>query len=164
MTARATSASAHSDAWSGDAWSGIRRQLALHRRTVSAALAFVAVLVALTALAQTPQQQSSSNGSGAAPPSVALLDDHLTVPLRLSDPAVATLLAPGDVVDVIVADQRSAARLVAADLTVTAIPNAEASGPWTDSDGLVMVAATEDEALALAGATASGPITVAVHP
>ncbi len=50
------------------------------------------------------------------------------------------------------------------DLTVTAVPDAEGSGPWTDSDGLVVVAATDDEALALAGAAARGPVTVAVHP
>lgn len=74
------------------------------------------------------------------------------------------MLAPGDVVDVIVADQRSVATLVAANLTVTAVPEAESGGPWADGDGLLMVAATEDEALALAGAAARGPVTVAVHP
>lgn len=131
---------------------------------VSAALAFVAVLLGLTALVQTPGQQPSPNGSGAAPSPAALLDGQLAVPVRLADPAVAAMLTPGDVVDVMVADQRSAARLVAADLTVTAVPDAEGSGPWTQTDGLVMVAATEDEALALAGASARGPVTVAVHP
>jgi len=159
MTARTQAALTKSDAWSG-----IRRQLALHRRTVSAALAFVAVLVGLTALAQSPEQQGLSHGSGTTPPTDALLAGHLAVPVRLSDPAVTKMLAPGDVVDVIVADQAGAARLVAADLTVTAVPNAEGGGPWTNSDGLVMVAATEDEALALAGATARGPVTVALHP
>lgn len=158
MTARATSASAPADAWSG-----VRRRLALHRRMVSAALAFVAVLLGLTALVQTPEQQPLTNGSGAAS-SPALLDGQLAVPVRLSDPAVAALLTPGDVVDVMVADQRSTARLIAADLIVTAIPKAEGGGPWSASDGLVMVAATQDQALALAGATARGPITVAVHP
>jgi len=158
MTARTTSASAHADTWSG-----ARRQLALHRRVVSAALAFVAVLLGLTALVQTPEQQPSPHGSGAAP-SPALLDGHLAVPVRLSDPAVAKMLTPGDVVDVMVADHRGAARLVAADLIVTAVPDAEGGSPWADGDGLVMVAATEDEALALAGATARGPVTVAVHP
>jgi len=131
---------------------------------VSAALAFVAVLVGLTALAQTPEHQPSPGVSGAATSPAALLDGHLAVPLRLSDPAVAALLNPGDVVDVMVADQRSAARLVAADLTVTAVPDAEGSGPWAQGDGLVMVAVTEDEALALAGAAARGPVTVALHP
>jgi pilus assembly protein CpaB len=157
MTTRTSSPSAHPEVWKG-----LRRWLALHRRWVSATLAFVAVLVGLTSLAQPAEPERSPRV--AAPTSAALLDGHLAVPLRLSDPAVAALLGPGDVVDVMVADQRSTARLVAADLTVTAVPDAGSGGPWAQSDGLVMVAATEDQALSLAGAAAHGPVTVAVHP
>jgi hypothetical protein len=131
---------------------------------VSAALAFAAVLMGLTALAQTPEPPPLSRGSDASPSSTVLGDGHLAVPVRLADPAVVTLLDPGDVVNVLVADRRGGARLVAADLTVTAVPDAGSGGPWAASDGLLMVAATEAQALSLAGATARGPVTVAVHP
>ena len=159
MTARSTSASAHSDAWTG-----IRRRLALHRRTVSAALAFFSVLLGLTALTKTPEPQFAPDGSTFPASHAAPSDGQLAVPIQLAEPAVAGMLAPGDVVDVMVADQRSAATLVAADLTVTDVPDAEGSGPWTGNDGLVVVAATQDQALALAGAAARGPVTLAVHP
>lgn len=146
-----------------DTWVSVRRWLFLHRRAVSASLAFVAVLLGLLALTETPSQQPGTQPSAAAQ-RPALTDNQLAVPIRLSDPAVASLLAPGDVVDVMVADRGGLARFVAADLTVTAVPEAEGSGPWSDSDGLLMVAATADQALALAGATAAGAVTVAVHP
>jgi hypothetical protein len=164
MTGRTTAISGSSAATKSDAWSGVRRWIALHRRVVSAALAFVAVLLGLTALTTTPAQPSSPDGWGAAAAQPTLSDGQLAVPVRLADPAVAEMLAPGDVVDVIVADQRNVATLVAASLTVTAVPEAESGGPWADGDGLVMVAATDDEALAIAGAAARGPVTVAVHP
>jgi hypothetical protein len=101
----------------------------------------------------------SPNASAAVP-----ADDELIVPLQLSDPAVAAMLRPGDVVDVMVADRRGDATLVASELVVTAVPGAEDDGPWTDSDGLVMVAADSATTLSLAGAASRGMLTVAVRP
>lgn len=157
MTARTAAASTRSDALST-----VRRWLALHRRMVSAALAFVAVLLGLSALTRTPEQLAP-RGPGTSARS-APSDGQLAVPIRLSDPAVAEMLAPGDVVDVMVADQRGAATVVASELIVTAVPGDDASGPWSDGDGLVMVAADADTALTLAGAAARGLVTVAVRP
>ncbi|MCZ3387200.1 MAG: hypothetical protein LH630_09620 [Actinomycetia bacterium] len=144
-----------------DAWATLRRRLALHRRAVSAALAFAAVLMGLTALTNAAGDQPATATPVAERATVDV--GGLDVPVQLYDPAVAAMVQPGDVVDVMVADQRSAATLVAANLTVTATSEAEGSGPWTDSDGLLMVAATDEQALALAGAAARGPITIAVH-
>lgn len=158
MTGRTTTAQSNRDALAS-----IRRRLALHRRSVSAALAFTAVLTGLTAITRAPELPAPQTGTGDVTRSVAASDAQLAVPLRLADPTVAGLLSVGDVVDVMVADQRGSATLVAADLTVTAIPGASGSGPWAEGDGVVMVGATEDLALALAGAAARGPVTVAVH-
>jgi pilus assembly protein CpaB len=86
------------------------------------------------------------------------------VPIRLADPAVAAVVRPGDVVDVIAADRGVTARVVAARVTVTQLPDAGGDGLWGPRDGLVMVASDEDDALALAGAAARGPVTIVIHP
>ena len=95
---------------------------------MSAALTFVAVLLGLTAVTQTPRTSAAVRRSRCHPSSAVLVDGQLVVPVRLSDPAVVTLLDPGDVVDVMVATERGGARLVAADLTVTAVPDADSGG------------------------------------
>ena len=141
----------------------VRRWLALHRRPVSAALAFGSVLFALSALSS-PDAESSSVAvrSGANP---TIEEGQLEVPVRLSDAAVADLLSPGDVVDVLGADSRGPASVVADQLLVTAVPDAGSGSGWSsDGDGLVVVAATPEDALALAGAASRGQLTVAVHP
>ena len=102
---------------------------------------------------------ASSNASATVP-----ADGELIVPLQLSDPAVAAMLRPGDVVDVMVADQRGDATLVASELVVTAVPGGDDDGPWSDGDGLVMVAADAAATLSLAGAASRGVLTVAIRP
>jgi hypothetical protein len=149
---------------SADTWARVRRRLALHRRPISAVLTFVAVLLGLTAVTADDSDGpaltgSSSNGSATVP-----TYGELIVPLQLSDPAVAAMLRPGDVVDVMVADRRGDATLVASELVVTAVPGGDDDGPWTDSDGLVMVAADSATTLSLAGAASRGMLTVAVRP
>ena len=141
----------------------LRRWLALHRRPVSAALAFCSVLFALSALAS-PDADSSSVARPSAGDAV-VENGQLEVPVRLSDAAVASLLSPGDVVDVLGADAHGPASVVADQLLVTAVPDVGSGSGWSsDGDGLVVVAASSEDALALAGAASRGQLTVAVHP
>ena len=71
------------------------------------------------------------------------------MPVRLADAAVASLLQPGDHVDVFAADGRWGAKIVASGVTVTATPSTD-EGPWTDGEGLVVVLAMPEQAAALA--------------
>ncbi len=141
----------------------VRRWLILHRRWVSGGLAFCSVFCALQVLA--PDRDSDASTADRAPASVA--DGLLEYPVRLSDAAVAQLLAPGDVIDVLGSELRGPTEVVADELLVTDVPTGDAgigSSFGSDGDGLVVVAVTPDETLALAAAAARGPLTVAVHP
>src|SRR6185503_4037599 len=80
----------------------VRRWLILHRRWVSGGLAFCSVFCALQVLA--PDRDSGASTTDRAPASVA--DGLLEYPVRLSDAAVAQLLAPGDVIDVLGSELR----------------------------------------------------------
>ena len=97
--------------------------------------------------------------TGTAPGTVA-------VPLRPADPATVQLLAPGQVVDVILTtgngyDVASGSSVLARAVPVlwTAPGGTAATWPGADDDaGLVVVAADADEAAALAGASSSGDV------
>jgi hypothetical protein len=147
-----------------DSWWRVRRRLALHRRPISAVLTFLAVLFGLAAVTTDSSSSTALPGAASSAPEAAPADDELVVPLHLSDPAVAAMLSPGDVVDVMVADHRGDATLVASQLVVTAVPGADDDGPWSDGDGLVMVAADAATTLSLAGAASRGVLTVAIRP
>ena len=147
-----------------DTWSRVRRRVALHRRPISAVLTFVAVIFGLAAITADPSSSTALPGTAPSVAGAVPADDELIVPLQLSDPAVAAMLSPGDVVDVMVADQRGDATLVASELVVTAVPGASDGGPWSDGDGLVMVAADAATTLSLAGAASRGALTVAIRP
>lgn len=136
-----------------------RRWLTLHRRPVSGALAFLAVLLGLGALAPKDVPQAASTAGGGA----ALHEGERAVPLRIDDVGIAALLTPGDVVDVVGTDARGSTSLVASDVRVTSIPTTGSS--WGDEQGgLVVVAAEPATALALAGAATRGSVTVTIHP
>ena len=130
---------------------------------VSGALAFCSVFCALQVLA--PDRGTDATAAdGAATP---IADGMLEFPVRLSDAAVADLLAPGDVIDVLGSELRGPTAVVAQGLTVTQVPTGDSgigSSFSSDGAGLVVVAATPEETLALAAAEARGPLTVAVHP
>jgi hypothetical protein len=131
---------------------------------VSGALAFLATLLGLQVIAGDDSGGAAHRGVDAA---TTVAAGHLQYPIRLSDEAVAGLLTPGDVVDVLGSDPRGPAEVVAHDLLVTEIPTADGgmgSAFSSDGDGLVVVAVTSDDALALAAAASRGPLTVAVHP
>lgn len=137
-----------------------RRWLALHRRPVAAGCTFVAVLLGLSALSS-PSPQTSAEPD--ADRSISVPAGQLAVPVRLADSAVASLLQPGDHVDVFAADGRWGAKIVASGVTVTATPSTD-EGPWTDGEGLVVVLAMPEQATALAAASVGSRLTIALHP
>jgi hypothetical protein len=134
-----------------------------HRRPISAGLAFLSVLLGLTAVIGSSGSSAPVSGQTADASSLTNAG-QVEVPIRLADPAVAAVVRPGDVVDVIASDRGASARVVAARVTVTRLPETGGDGLWGTRDGLVMVASDEDEALALAGAAARGPVTIVIHP
>lgn len=91
-------------------------------------------------------------------------DDLLQFPLRLSDEAVAELLSPGDVVDVLGSEIRGATTVVAHDVSVVEVPPPSGAAFGSGESGLVVVAVAESTALDLAAAVTRGPVTVTLHP
>lgn len=121
------------------------------------------------------EQLAAPLSQGSPVPPTALLGDGLltgtapgtvAVPLRPADPATVQLLAPGQVVDVILTtgngyDVASGSSVLARAVPVlwTAPGGTAATWPGADDDaGLVVVAADADEAAALAGASSSGDV------
>jgi Flp pilus assembly protein CpaB len=84
------------------------------------------------------------------------------LPVRLPDAGMATLLQPGDVVDLMATDPGTgAATLVARDVTVLAAPGEVPEGPAGGSGGaLVVVAASPTEAVDITGAALGQFLTV----
>lgn len=90
----------------------------------------------------------------------------VAVPLRPADPATVQLIAPGQLVDVILStgngyDVAAESVVLARSVAVlwTAPAGAGESWPGADDDGgLVVVAARADEAAALAGSSSSGDV------
>ncbi len=133
-----------------------------HRRSVSAGFAFLAVLLGLAAVTGGPEAPALVRGDTPGA-SARVAEGQVEVPIRLADPAVVGVVTPGDVVDVIASLHGTSATLVAEGVTVTGVPSSAADGPWSSGDGLVMVAADEEDVLALAGAAARGPVTIVIH-
>lgn len=84
------------------------------------------------------------------------------VPVRLPDAGMAALLRAGDVVDLMATDPGTGdAALVARDVTVLATPTGVPEGPAGGKGGaLVVVGASADEAVTLAGAALTQFLTV----
>ncbi|GAA5108447.1 SAF domain-containing protein [Alloalcanivorax gelatiniphagus] len=84
------------------------------------------------------------------------------VPVRLPDAGMAALLRAGDEVDLMATDPGTGeAALVAGDVTVLATPAGVPEGPAGGSGGaLVVVGASADEAVAIAGAALTQFLTV----
>jgi Flp pilus assembly protein CpaB len=86
---------------------------------------------------------------------------HVVAPLRLPDAGVVGLLRPGDVVDVIGADERgSEARIVAAGVRVVTVPAVEDATSAETAGALVLVEVGAAAATALAQAAERGTLTV----
>jgi len=84
------------------------------------------------------------------------------VPVRLPDAGMAALLRAGDEVDLLATDPGTGeAALVARDVTVLATPTGVPDGPAGGSGGaLVVVGASAEEAVTIAGASLTQFLTV----
>jgi Flp pilus assembly protein CpaB len=92
---------------------------------------------------------------------------QVAAPVRLADLAVATLLRPGDRVDVLAtAADAGAAEVVAAGALVVSAPPPEAPGSTAAAGdaGLLVLAVSSDTAARLAGAATNSTLTVTLGP
>ncbi|WP_104179192.1 RcpC/CpaB family pilus assembly protein [Arthrobacter sp. B0490] len=120
------------------------------------------------------QQLATPLLQGAPIPATALVGDGLltgtapgtvAVPLRPADPGIVQLLVPGQLVDVVLStgdgyDAPAESTLLARSVAVL-WTDSGAPGTWPGADGdtgLVVVAAGEDDAAALAGSSSSGDV------
>ena len=86
---------------------------------------------------------------------------QVVAPLRLADAGLATLLQPGDVVDVLAADEQAGrAQVVARSVRVVTIPAVPDDGAAETSGTLVLLAVSPSAATELAQAAVTGPLTV----
>jgi pilus assembly protein CpaB len=88
----------------------------------------------------------------------------MAVPVRLADAGLASLLRPGDVIDVLASDSRSfgsPATIIAERLRVIAVPHA--SSTTAGHGALIVVGADSRRAALLAGA-AEATLTAVIHP
>lgn len=101
------------------------------------------------------------------PPALAYGEDLVAVPVPVADPGTVALLSPGSRVDVLAAhggDEFAPVRAgpaveVVRDRPVLALPGTSGSG----DEALVVIAATPDEARALAGHAAFSRLSVAIR-
>lgn len=99
----------------------------------------------------------------------ALRPGQVAAPVRIADAQAADLVRPGDHVDVLVAvESGGPASVVARDATVLAHPERDEGGGVLGAGddgmgGLVLLAVTSDDAQALAGSAARGPLSLALR-
>ena len=124
-----------------------------HRRSIAAASAALAVLLALGSVRSvaTPAGTLATLESG-----------YVAIPVPLSPPAAAGLLHVGDIIDLIAVTDTGTASTVARGARVTGVP--AAGGFMSTTSALVLVAVDEPSALRIAGATGSSDLTFAMHP
>jgi hypothetical protein len=80
----------------------------------------------------------------------------VTAPVRIADAATVRLLRRGDRVDVVAADSGGEARVVAAGVRVTEVPQFDA----TETGALVVLSVPRTTAARLAGASATSRLAV----
>ncbi|GAA1427278.1 hypothetical protein GCM10009616_03990 [Microlunatus lacustris] len=114
-------------------------------RAVSAPLAEGQVLTSLALVA--PQTRSAPG--------------RVVAPVRLSDPGVVALLRPGDVVDLVGADEQGGgAAVVARSTRVVTVPQVDTEMSPGSTGGLVLVEVAAGTATELAQAAVTGPLTL----
>ena len=147
-------------------WHRWRRRLRRHRRPVAAGLAFLAVLVAWPSVSGDGPPSAASHARELAPGTSEVPDGLVAAPVRLADSGVVGLLRPGDIVDVVAADTRGRASLVAGGVTVLSVPATHDDPLGGDPFGgaLVVLAVPSSMGVALAGAAATGPLSLLLHP
>ncbi|MFF1448689.1 hypothetical protein ACFVYF_11125 [Streptomyces sp. NPDC058274] len=138
----------------------LRRLLRHRRRALAAGLAVTAA--ALVAAGPRHAGRARELPTAASPPSAAAsvrerrAVEMVTAPVRIADGATVRLLQPGDRVDVVAADNAGAARVVAAGVRVTDVPDVGA----TETGALVVLSVPRSAAARLAGAGATSRLAV----
>ncbi|WP_405908128.1 MULTISPECIES: hypothetical protein [unclassified Streptomyces] len=142
------------------------RRLTRHkRRAVAAGLAVTAA--ALIAAGPRDAERArghpagaarSASASASAPVRERRAAEMVTAPVRIADAATVRLLRRGDRVDVVAADNGGEARVVAAGVRVTEVPEVDA----TETGALVVLSVPRTTAARLAGASATSRLAVTV--
>ncbi|MCX4676512.1 RcpC/CpaB family pilus assembly protein [Streptomyces sp. NBC_01433] len=149
----------------------LRRMVRGKRRAMAAGLAMTAAALAASGLGG----EEGKVAPPGPPPEPGRQSVRLvSAPVRITDAATVRLLRPGDRVDVIASEEAGGdARVVARDVRVTKVPRAAAedadllatgggTGTGPGDGALVMLSVRRETAVALAGASASGYLAVAV--
>ncbi|WP_326722529.1 MULTISPECIES: hypothetical protein [unclassified Streptomyces] len=140
------------------------RRLTRHkRRAVAAGLAVTAAALiaagprdAERARGHPADTAHSSSASASAPVRQRRAAEMVTAPVRIADAATVRLLRRGDRVDVVAADNGGEARVVAAGVRVTEVPEVDA----TETGALVVLSVPRTTATRLAGASANSRLAV----
>jgi hypothetical protein len=141
----------------------LRRRIRRHRRPLAAALAAAGVLVALTALrAPVPATSATGPDTTVAADPTALRPGEASVPVLLGSSALAGVLQPGDVVDLVAASPTGEPEIVAAGVRVLERPSG-GSGLAPSSGGLVVVAVAADDAVDVAVTSSRDDLTVVIR-
>jgi len=92
-------------------------------------------------------------------------DDLVATPVRIADPGVIGLVQPGDVLDLLAAPTSGVAEtaVVAGAVPVLAVPEQADQGMLAEG-ALLLVAATADQAAALAQAAVTSRLSIALRP
>jgi hypothetical protein len=140
-----------------------RRRVRRHRRPIAAVLAAAAVVTGLTAL-RTPAPVPSASGSPDPSTSnpTALRPGESTVPVLLESSAIASVLRPGDVVDLVAPTASGEPEVIAAGARVLDLPST-GGGLAPTSGGLLVVAVDENDALAVAVSSSRDDLTVVIR-
>lgn len=144
----------------------LQRLVHRRRRLIAACLAGLATLLALSAI-RAPQQAAIE---ASLVPSTTPAFGEVAVPITLKDASATSIAAIGDRVDVIAVAKPSAGQPTDAQAQVIA-RHARVIGIGSGSStflpsagGMLVVAVDEPTALALAGASSSADLSIAVHP
>jgi hypothetical protein len=125
------------------------------RRPAAAVLAAVAVILTISTFRTPSDPVAAPVLRPAAAPG------EVTVPVPLAVRAVASILEPGDIVDLVSVADDGRARVVATRARVVDQP--ESGVGFTPTEALLLVAVPEATALSLATAAAHGAMTVIIH-
>ncbi|MFC9859758.1 MULTISPECIES: RcpC/CpaB family pilus assembly protein [unclassified Streptomyces] len=149
----------------------LRRMVRGQRRAMAAGLALTAAALAASGLGG---EEGKAAPPGPPPEPGRQSVRLVSAPVRITDAATVRLLRPGDRVDVIASEEAGGdARVVAKDVRVTKVPRTAAedtglpdtgggAGAEAGDGALVVLSVRRETAVALAGASASGHLAVAV--
>jgi hypothetical protein len=116
----------------------LRRHVLIHRRLLAFILTFCAVLLGWSAFVSRPPMVSTPAAPISSAPTVR--SGFVRMPVRFADGEMATLLHPGDRIQLWATDPRAGtSRVVARDVDVLAVPDPAASGVMATSRGRLIV-------------------------